>query len=308
VLHEVTQNGLNFGFEQSGKAGDKLGLSTSWRRQDLATAQLADIGTVTARGEINTYAVSGNVARQLSPSDELALSAIGTSVSFNSSNVAPYSNLTTSAVWKRQLGPSTNISTSAEFNWTVREDQTHSDTKFWRFMTGVQTRPTSRLTLNGAVGVGVVNASEGAFSVGGAIPQLPLDQTGASASMLADLQAAYKLGRTTQLSVNTSRGITPGVLGDLSQRTSFGMGLTQDINALSSVSVSAQFIQFTAPGGQGGSQAADFWTADVTYLRRITREWRSQLSYTYRQRNDGLHAVNSNAFVLRVARDMTLVP
>src|SRR5208337_4336211 len=65
-LQDFTQNGLSFQFEQTGNtAGDKLAVSASWRRQDIAASQFNDIAAVTARGESNTYSTSASLSRQL---------------------------------------------------------------------------------------------------------------------------------------------------------------------------------------------------------------------------------------------------
>jgi hypothetical protein len=125
---------------------------------------------------------------------------------------------------------------------------------------------------------------------------------------LWDVQAAYKLWSLTELSVSASQSITPGVLGDLSQRMTFGIGLTHSINSISSVLFNGQVTQFNAGSGQSGSNASDFWTASASYTRRLTREWRTQLTYSYRRRDSDANSVSSNSFVMVLARDMTLLP
>jgi hypothetical protein len=308
-LRRVMQNGFTAGVEYAGKVtGDKLALSGWWRRQDVASAQLSDIGTATAGGEVSSYGIGGNVNRQLTSTDSLALSATGTSSSFTSSSASSFFNLATGATWSHRIDPTKELIASADLNWTIRDDQAQSDTKFWKAVTGVHMRPTPRLSLSGSVGVGLVH-SQGAPAVAAPLdPFATFDSAGMAVARLWDVQAAYKLWSLTELSVSASQSITPGVLGDLSQRMTFGIGLTHSINSISSVLFNGQVTQFNAGSGQSGSNASDFWTASASYTRRLTREWRTQLTYSYRRRDSDANSVTSNSFVMVLARDMTLLP
>ena len=95
---------------------------------------------------------------------------------------------------------------------------------------------------------------------------------------------------------------TPGVLGDLSLRTSYSLGVNHTVNATSSVNVNAGL---TKTGGSGTT--SDFWTAGASYERRLTREWRTNLSYNYRKRISDSPTVTSNSVVFVLARDVTLL-
>jgi hypothetical protein len=309
-LTTVKQDDLNFNFEHTGHAGDKVGLSAWWRQQDLATAQLNDIGVVAARGEMNSHGIVGNVYRQLNAIDSLAFFATGTSVNFTSSTAVPYVNLTTGVTGKHGLNPSTEMFVSADLNWTVQQDQAGLDTKLWRALTGVKVQPTPRLSLFGSVGVGVVTTGQDGLAgiVGVPLSSAPgaiATHLGTSVGLLAEAQVAYKLRSTTELSWTAARSITPDVLGNLSQRTSYGIGLTHVINSVSSLSFAGSRTGVAASGEFG---ASTFWTANVSYARRLTKEWRTQLTYNYRRRDDDRGSASSNALVLVLARDMTLLP
>jgi hypothetical protein len=307
-IRSVTQNGFNVGVEHAGKVtGDKLNLSGSWRRQDVASAQLSDVGAATAGGEVSTYGISGNVNRQLSSTDSLALSAAGSSASFTSSSAAPFVNLTTGATWSHRIDPTKDLTVAADLNWTIRDGEAQSDTKFWKVTTGMQMRPTSRLSLSGSFGVGLVH-TQGVPSTAPQDPFATFDSVGTAVARLWDVQAAYKLWSVTGLSMSASQSITPGTLGSLSQRTTFGIGLSHSINSISSLSFNGQLTRFNAGGEQVGSNAADFWSATASYSRSLTREWRTQLIYSYRLRNSGANSVSSNSLVMVLARDMILLP
>jgi hypothetical protein len=309
-LRHVVQNGLSAGFEHAGKvSGDKLGMSAWWRHQDIASAQLNDIGVVTARGAINTHGISGTINRQLNSTDSLGLSVTGTSVSFESASTAPFANLTTAATWKRRVNRIADVNVSAELNWTVRDDKSKSETKLWKATTGLQVRPTPRLTLNGSVGAGVVTNKNTEFA--NSMTTDPLATvfigSGPIVGLLADAQASYKLWNTTELSLYSSRSITPGILGVLSQRTTYGAGMTHSISSFSSLSINGQLTRFNLGGGSPGD-GFDMWTANATYMLRLSREWRTQFTYYYRQRDTASNSVRSNAIIMVLARDVTVLP
>jgi hypothetical protein len=306
----VKQDDVTFSAEQSGAvAGDKIGASVSWRQQDVATAQLNDIGVVTTSGQITSRVATAYINRQLGAVDSLVLSASTSKVDFTSPTATPFSNLTTDATWRRELNNSSSLFASTEFNWTIPSDTPQSDVKFWKAVTGLQMRITPRLTLNGSIGIGVVDTGPAAFSAPVAIPPLapPPSFAGGevAARMLADVAATYKLESTTDLSLAASRSIAPDVLGVLSQRMSYSVGLARAINSVSSLSVGEQLTQATASAGQAGS---DYWATNVTYARRLTPEWRSQISYNYRKTESAGVAARSNAVQIMLARDLTLLP
>jgi hypothetical protein len=319
ALTNVKQKGASFYVEHAGNAiGDKVSLTAWSQQQDLATAQLNDIGAVTAGGgEISTSGVAGNLHRQLNAIDSLSLSATSTKVDFASSSAVPSVNLTTGAVWNRRVDPSTDLIASTELNWTVQDNQARLDTKLWKAVTGAQLRPTSRLSLTGSVGIGVVTSGQDGPAGIVALPPSPLPTpgslaafagSGTSIGLLADVQAIYRLRKTTDLSLSASRSIAPDVLGALSQRTSYAVGLTHAVNSVSNLSFGGALTRLPASGGQLGSGTSNFWTANVSYSRLLSREWRTQLTYSYRRRDDEAGSVSSNAVALVLARDLTLLP
>ncbi len=308
-LTSIIQNGVSLTAEYAGhQPGDKLDFVTSWRRQDIATAQINDIGIATAQGEISTVLFGSNFSKQLSAVDTLTFAAAATIVEPTAGSGTPYRNLTVGPVWTRTLNSITDWVSLTDLSWTAWDDSSKSDTKFTRAMTGFRLRPTSRLKVSASVGFGVVNGTGGnptAGIFGPPVVGLGIQQGQGSVFVgyLADGQATYQLSNTTDLTVTASRAITPGVLGDLSLRTSYGAGIIHRINSSSSISVKGELTKTSTFGGD-----EDFWTAGAAYEKRLSREWRTNLSYSYRQRMSSLQSVSSNSFVFVLARDVTLLP
>ena len=65
-------------------------------------------------------------------------------------------------------------------------------------------------------------------------------------------------------------------------------------------SQAAQFASVT-----GGS--SDFYSASVIYSYRLTRDWSTNLSYSYLQRNDNTGTVSANMFLFSLSYDFTLM-
>ncbi|MCP4618184.1 MAG: hypothetical protein GY844_17335 [Bradyrhizobium sp.] len=309
-LTTLTQNGLSLNAEYPGRQlGDKLSFVTSWRRQDTAAAQLNDIGIATTQGEMSTILAGGSFTKQLSAIDTLAFGATGSMVEFTGGNAQPYRNLTTGPTWTRSMNSITDWVSLGEFSWTVREDASRSETKFIRALSGFRLRPSSRLRVSASIGFGIVSgtgASGVANTFGSPVAGFGTVQPGNEgtvAGWLADAQVTYKLLNDVELSANASRSITPGVLGFLSLRTSYGLGVSHTINASSSISLRGEMTRSSDFGA-----SSDYWTASAAYEKRLTREWRTNLSYVYRQRTSDVQSVSSNAVIVVLARDVVLLP
>ena len=309
-LTNITQNGVNLTAEYTGhQPGDRLTFVTSWRRQDTTAAQINDIGVATAQGEMSTILLGSNFTKQLSTVDTLAFGVTGSMVDFTGGSAQPYRNLTTGPTWTHRLNSTVDWVSLTEFSWTVREDSSNSDTKFTRAMSGVQLRPTSRLKVSASAGFGIVSgtgtnttASIFAPSVVG-FGSFQQGNGGTVVGWLADGLVAYRLWGTTDLTATASRSISPGVLGDLSLRTTYGLGVVHAINATSSIYLRGDLSKITATG-----TSFDFWSASAAYEKRLTREWRTNLSYVYRQRVSDTQSASSNGVTFVLARDVTLLP
>ena len=121
---------------------------------------------------------------------------------------------------------------------------------------------------------------------------------------MADVGLTYKLLKTTSVSLNAAQSITPTLGGSLQQSYSVGMALNHQINQLSNVAFtssfsttnsSSQVSQFTSVTGGSSSE---FYSASVIYSYRLTRDWSTNLSYSYLQRNDSTGTVSANMVFL----------
>ena len=183
-------------------------------------------------------------------------------------------------------------------------------------MSGFDSKLSPRLNVSGHVGWGFVNSYQTGQSVfpsglspttidlTGIVPFTP--QVGTANSLLADVALSYQLMRATKVSLTAAQAVVPTTFGQLQKSDVVGINVAHDINQWSSLSFSAQFSFIPATqgsslfGGQTGS--SEFFSASVGYSYQLAREWRSNLSYTYRERNDNTGIVRSSTVLFALAR------
>lgn len=284
----------------------KYNLAASWHRTDIATTQLAESGTVSAHGTQNTYNVKGGVTRDLSRTDSITWSAQASTASFTGgSNETPYVDVTTTAAWNHTLSPTTTLTNSVMFDWFKQDNDANSQRLFWQFMSGLKSQLTHRLTFTASVGEIFVNA----YQEGVPLSAIPANNTafqiqpGAAHGFVWNAGLTYQLLKDTKLSLDAAKTIAPTTLGQLQQSETVGLTVSHDINHVSDLSFSTHF----AHTGSTTESPADFFSASVNYGYKLTREWHTNLSYTYRQRNDDTGTARSNTILVSLTRDFTLM-
>ena len=98
---------------------------------------------------------------------------------------------------------------------------------------------------------------------------------------------------------------------ELQKADAVGLTIAHDINPHSNLTFATNFSFIPATqgntvfGGQTGN--SDFFSASVNYGYRLTREWRTNLSYTYNERDDQTGTARSSTILLALSRDFTLM-
>ena len=307
----------------------KYNAAASWSRSDAATTNLAQTGNAVGRGSIETAAINGGITHDLGRNDVLTWTAQLSKVTFTDPTQFPYIDVVSTAAWQHTVSPTTTINNSVSFDWFSEDNPAQSQRLFWRIMTGIDSKLTPRLSFVGHVGVGLVNSyqtggqSTSALNVNninppelgivtstvGVVPFQP--QVGTATSILADLALSYQLLKTTSLSLTAAQAVVPTSFGQLQKSDSIGIALAHNINQLSRLSFSAGFSFIPATQGNsiftGQTGSSEFFSASVGYSYQLAREWRSNLSYTYRERNDSSGIARSSTVLFSLARDFTLL-
>jgi len=285
--------------------------AASWARSDAAQTSLAQTGFATGRGSINTYAVDGGLTHDLSRADSITWTAHATSVSYTDPNQFPFVDVVTTAAWQHSVSSTTTLNNFVSFDWFSQDNPEQSQRLFWKLMSGINSRITPRLTFAGHVGIGFVNS----YQTNPAQVTIPsaafVPQVGAANSILADVSFTYRLLKMTTVSLIAAQAVVPTSFGQLQKNETVGLTLTHAINHLSNVSFSANFSHVpAAPSGSlfsGQSSSSNFLSAAAVYSYQLTRDWRTNLSYTYRQRDDNSGTARSSTVLFSLSRDLNLL-
>lgn len=285
----------------------KYNLAASWKRDDVATTLLTQTGTAAGRGTFDTYAIDGGVTRNLSRLDSISWSAHASTVSYSDPTQTPYVDFSTTAAWNHNINATTTLTNSANFDWFSQDNEVKSQRLFWQFMTGLQSQLTPRLSFNGQVGAAFVNAYQKGEIQLIMPPGVFQQKVGTAQGWTGNIGLNYKLLKDTRVSLNAARSIVPTIYGQLQRIESIGLTLNHDINFFASLTFFTQFSHLeTAETANTGPTASDNFTASADFGYKLAREWRANLSYTYRQKNDATGLAKSSTVLIKLARDFTL--
>ena len=225
-------------------------------------------------------------------------------------------DVSSTLAWRHNLSQLTTWNNSVYFDWFSEDNTQESQRLFWRLQSGVQSSLSKRLTFSGNIGMVFVNAyqngsaqpSSQTSSTAGAPFQL---QVGAANAWIGNVGLTYQLSKTTTAALTAAESITPTLTGQLQQSLTVGLNVNHNINELSNISAFAQFAETSSSNqiGQSNSSATNsyFYTASVNYSYMLTRKWRTNLSYTYRQRDDQTGTARSNTVLFSLARDFNVL-
>ena len=209
----------------------------------------------------------------------------------------------------------TSLNNSLSFDWFSEDNDVKSQRLFWKYMTGLQSKLSSRLKFTGHVGMGFVNSYQNGVTQP-IIPIIPVGsfqpQVGAGNGWLGDVALTYDLLKSTSLSLTAAHTISPLLTGQMQLSDTVGLALSHRINTASTLTFSTQFSYLPATSGSSAfasnqASVSDFLSASVAYSYQLTREWRTNLSYTYSQRNDDTGLVRSSMVLFALSRDFTLL-
>jgi hypothetical protein len=288
----------------------KYNIAASWARADATQTQLTQSGTATAHGSINTYDVKGGVTRDLGRNDSISWTADANTVSFTDPTQTPYLDVNSTIGWNHSLSQTTTLTNSVNFDWYSQDNSAKSQRLMWRFTTGLQSQLSQFLTFHGNIGLVFANAYQNG-NAQSPIPPIPPAgapfqlQIGAGHGWFGDVGLTYRLLKNTSVSLTAAQAIEPTFTGQLQQTESIGVSLSHTINQFSNLAFSTQYAQASSPGQIGqASTASDFFSASVNYGYQLTREWRTNLSYTYL---DNVNVATSSIVLFRLSRDFTVL-
>jgi len=300
LLKYGTPAGAKFSTEFFG-ARDKFNFVASWQRADVATTALEQTGVAVGRGTIDTYKVGGGVTHTISRTDSISWSSNVSTVSYSDPTQTPYIDFATNTAWSHRLDATTNLVNSVSLDWFSEDNVFKNQRLLWNATSALQSQLTRRLSLNASISAIFVNAYEkgavqsvnplGAFQV----------QAGTASGLLGNAALTYKFSPTTVASLTATHTVVPTIFGQLQETDSAGLVISHTVNQYSGITALTQFSKSSANG-----TSSEFFTASVNYEYKLAREWRTNLTYTYRQRDDTTGVATSSTVLLGLRRDFNL--
>jgi hypothetical protein len=291
---------------------DRYNFAASWSRSDAAVTQLTQSGVATAHGSINTFNASGGVTHDLGRNDTISLTALASTVSFTDPTQTPYKDVSPTIFWVHTVSPTTSWTNSVNFDWFSQDNAANSQRLMWRLTTGVQSQLSPRLSINGDFGWVFANAYENGNAaastatpfIAGVTPFTPL--IGAGNGWFGDVGLSYRLLKDTSVYFNAAHAIIPLFTGQLQLSETLGAGFSHQVNQASTWSVFASYGQSSSPGqiGQSVGALSDFFSIGINYSYQLAREWRTNMSYTFRE---NIGQAKANMVLFSLSRDFTLM-
>jgi hypothetical protein len=147
---------------------------------------------------------------------------------------------------------------------------------------------TKRLTANGSLGITLIDEQGGSLSN----------------SFIYALSATYNM-KNTVFTGGVSRNFSVNKDGDNESTYDFKLGMSQNINDLSSWGVSANYVFSPQPGNQKDSTGF-FLTPYLSY--KPAKDWNTKLSYQYANTDEDNEHIIENSVLFTVSYNKTLLP
>jgi hypothetical protein len=302
---------------------DRFHFDVGWTRADVTQTLLAQTGNAgSSHGTVDTFTARGGVTHDFGRRDSVSWYTTAATSTSTDPGFTPYLDVTSIINWNHVISPLVSWNNSVSFDWFSADDVQSSQRLFWKVMTGVDARLTKRLSFNGHVGMGFVNAwqnNPGAvtpaipvFPLSGITPFIPL--VGAANSLLWDVGLSYDLLKTTKLSLTAAQTIFPTITGQLTKSELVALTVVYRINTKDTLSFLTQVSRSTSGNGPGGgefaatgsTQQSEFFTAVLTYDTQLSRYWRGTASYAFRERHDTTGTATSSTILLGLSYDWNI--
>jgi hypothetical protein len=266
-----TEN-LAYGFrghyETFGKnSSDRNYLDAGFNQSSAAFALLGELGVLTnVVGAIDTLNFSGGLDRSLSALDTVSLSARSTLTSYEPpSGGTAFTDTSANASWSHRLSSLTTLTASSNAEWLDYNNAFGTTTLILRNQAGFYTSLSPLLSFQGNWGAAYVQTENTGAAATSA----------SSTGFITDMLLTYKALKSTTFTLSAFQTVGPTVVGTLSKSSTVRAGATHILNAVSTLSFSADVSQTTSTG------TSQFASASVSYGRILARDWTANISYRY---------------------------
>jgi hypothetical protein len=324
---ESDRVGINAHYVTWGKNQEDTNfLDGGFRRSSALVAVLGDLGLLTnVHGDIDRTTFGGGIQRSLSALDTISFSVNSALTTYDpTSSGTQFVDSTATASWRHRIDPLTTISLTSQAEWLHYDAGPIANLLLWRNTAGFDTSISQVLSYGANVGAIYSDANVGTLAspIVPTVPtafQAPAFASGSTVGFIADAHAIYRILKNTTLNLAAGQSVAPSITGALTKRATLHAGVTQNINARSSVSFAGDISQQTSSGITN-----DFLSGSVSYNYQMAREWNTSLTYRYLHRTatsggalldpvtglptSSVGPASSNSLMVTVAKTTTIIP
>ena len=263
---------------------------------DNTVATLDDFGTISNEDATqNNLDLRGGVTFTIDPLNRLSLAASGNIVRFsnNATELEDATSLGTTVGWEHDLTQRTSTDLSFGIRTFEVDDDENTESLSFTTTGGINTQLTPRLTFGLDSGVTVTDIQRDSPGR----DETPIGFTGG-------LQLDYRLA-DTQFALVANQGFEPSSLGEVQTRSTVGLSIGHSINSRSQLSLSASYSRQVSADNSNDT-ARQLLALSPGYSIDLTPDWRAQMGYTLRLRDDNGFATSNN-FFLAISRTFDLL-
>jgi hypothetical protein len=301
---------------------DTYFLDGSFNRSSVLVGVLGDLGFLTnVHGDIDRTMLGGGIQRSLSALDTISFSASSTLTTYDpSSSGTQFTDSSAVTTWRHKVDPLTTLAVNSQLEWLNYESVPVANLILLRETAGFETALSPVLSYGASVGVVYTDAEIGSSPIVPATTALaPALSSGSTAGFVGDAHAIYRVTKNTTLNLFLSQTVAPSIVGTLTKRSSLHAGVTQAINARSSVSLAGDVSRQTSSGSTN-----DFLSGSISYSYQLAREWNASLTYRYLHRTattggalldpitglptGSVGPASANSLMVTVAKTITIIP
>jgi hypothetical protein len=295
---ESDRVGLHAHYDTWGKNKDDLEyLDGSFRQSSLLTAVLGDLGVLTnVHGDVDQGMIRGGIQRSLSALDTISFSASTALTTYSPASAGiQYTDSSATATWRRRIDPLTTLAVNSQFEYLAYDTIPSENLMLWRNTAGFETAISPVLSYGANLGV---IFTRGEFGASPFLPttaaQLPTFTGGSTVGFIGDAHALYRVTKDTTLNLFASQVVAPVITGQLTKTSTLHAGVTQTLDARSSVTIAGDISQQSFPGATNTLRGInnnvfgttnDFWSGSISYSYQLARFWNASLTYRYLHRS-----------------------
>jgi hypothetical protein len=197
--------------------------------------------------------------------------------------------------WAHDLTMRTSTSLSFRLWHFTVDDDVNTESLTFTTTGGLDTQLTPRLTFGFDAGFNVAD-----------IKRDPPERDDTPVGFTGGLRLGWQLAADTQFSLRANQGFAPSSLGGVQSRSTVGGSIEHSINNRSQLSLSTSYSRQTA-ADTSINDDRQLFVLSPSYTIDLSPDWRAQMSYTLRLRDEDTEFATSHNFFVSIIRSFDLL-